>query len=149
MLKPETVNYINNLARMASSFASGTGRSVIAAEAYGKKNYLSDFVARYEIPAEHLLLQPAAETLDEVMTRWLCGAGKPKGKDRWIARRFCWLLRRYLGEPKTLNVLGEDRSVLEQLSRSGSADGASYVVEDLLFAAYPEGTLCFLLGRAE
>lgn len=149
MLKQETVNYINNLAKMASSFASGTGKSVIAAEAYEKKDYLSAFVARYQIPAENMLLVPAEETLSEIMTRWLCGGGKGRAKDRWIARQFCWLLHRYLGEPKRLHVLGEDRSVLALLSKTEGADAPHYVVEDLLFAVYKDGTLCFLLGRSE
>ena len=146
MLKKETVNYINNLAKMASTFAAGTGKSVIAAEAYEKKNYLSDFVARYEIPAEHLALEPSEEALSEIMKRWLCGKGEASRKDRWIARRFCWLLDRYAGEPKTVYVLGEDRSVLAELSKT-EGDGPHYMVEDLLFAVYKEGTLCFLLGH--
>ena len=147
MLKTETVNYINNLAKMASSYASGHGRSVIAAEAYQKKNYLSDFAARYEIPGEELRLVPSEETLGDIMTRWLCGEGKSRAKDRWIARWFCWLLHRYAGEPKSVHVLGEDRSVLELLSKTEGDDAPHYVVEDLLFAIYPEGTLCFMLGH--
>ena len=146
MLKKETVNYINNLAKMASTFAAGTGKSVIAAEAYEKKNYLSDFVARYQIPAEHLSLELSEESLSEIMKRWLCGKGEGSRKDRWIARRFAWLLERYAGEPKTVYVLGEDRSVLAELSKT-EGEGPRYVVEDLLFAVYKEGTLCFLLGR--
>lgn len=148
MLKNETVNYINNLAKMASSFASATGKSVIAAEAYGKKNYLSDFVARYGITAEHLVFVPSEESLGDIMKRWLCGEGKGRRKDRWIARWFCWLLGRYAGEPKTVYVLGEDRAVLAELSRT-EGEGPRYMVQDLLFAVYREGTLCFMLGRSE
>ena len=143
MLKKETVSFINNLAKMASSFASAPGGAVIAAEAYGKKNYLSDFVARYGISAEHLIFVPSEEPLGAIMTRWLCGEGEGSRKDRWIARRFCWLLRRYAGEPKTVYVLGEDRAALDELSQGGGK------VEDLLFAVYPEGTLCFMRGRGE
>ncbi len=146
MLKNETVNYINNLAKMASTFASGTGKSVIAVEAYEKKNYLSDFVARYQILAEHLALQPSEHALSDIMKRWLCGKEEGSRKDRWIARRFGCLLERYAGEPKTVYVLGENRSVLAELSKM-DGEGPRYVVEDLLFAVYKEGTLCFLLGH--
>ena len=76
MLKTESVNYINSLAKMLSSFASATGSSVIAAEAYGKKNYLTEFVSRYEIPAEKLALVPSEEKLSELLKRWFCGEGK-------------------------------------------------------------------------
>ena len=45
-------------------------------------------------------------------------------------------------------VLGEDRSVLQEL-RSAEDGAPHYAVEDLLFAVYQEGTLCFLLGHSE
>jgi len=148
MLKTESVNYINSLAKMLSSFASATGSSVIAAEAYGKKNYLTEFVSRYEIPAEKLALVPSEEKLSELLKRWFCGEGKSSGKDRLLARCFVWQLRRGFGEPKSVYVLGDDRSVLQDLS--SVEDGAPhYAVEDLMFAVYPEGTLCFLLGHSE
>ena len=147
-MKNETVNYINNLAKLASTFASATGKSVIAVESYGKKNYLSDFVAQYNISAEHLVFAPSEESLSDIMKRWLCGEGKGSRKDRWISNRFCWLLNRYTGEPKTVYVLDEDRTVLSELSHT-EGDGPHYVLEDLLFAVYQEGTLCFMLGRSE
>lgn len=148
MLKPEAVNYINNMAKMFSSFASATGPSVIAVEAYGKKNYLAEFVSRYEITAEKLSLVPAAENLTEVLKRWFCGEGKGCTKDRLLARCFVWQLRRGFGEPKSVFVLGEDRSVLQELC-SSEAGAPRYAVEDLLFAVYQEGTLCFMRGRSE
>ena len=148
MLKAESVAYINNLAKMLSSFATGTGPSVIAAEAYGKKNYLSEFVSRYEIEAEKLALVPTEDALGEVLGRWFCGKGKGSAKDRLLARCFAWQLRRGFGEPKSVFVLGEDRSVLQEL-RSAEDGAPHYAVEDLLFAVYQEGTLCFLLGHSE
>lgn len=147
MLKRETVSFINNLAKVSSSFASATGRSVIAAEAYEKKNYLSDFAQRYAIPAEGLQLTVSEETPEELVRKWLCGEGKGSWKDRTIAREFGRLLRKAVGEAKSVSVLGGDRSVLEQLSRT-DGDGPRYVVEDLFFAVYKEGTLCFLRGRS-
>ena len=148
MLKNESVSYINSLAKMFSSFAAATGKSVIAVEAYGKKNYLSEFVNRYEISAEKLALLPTEETLGDVMKRWFCGEGRGRTKDRMLARVFNWQLRRGFGEPKAVFVLGEDRSVLEEL-RSTEEGLPHYAVDDLLFAVYPEGTLCFLRGRSE
>ena len=148
MLKIESVNYINSLAKMLSSFASGNGKSVIAVEAYGKKNYLSEFVTRYEITPEKLALVPTEEKLGEVLRRWFCGEGKGSAKDRLLSRSFNWQLRRGFGEPKAVFVLGEDRSVLEEL-RSTEEGLPRYALDDLLFAVYQEGTLCFLLGRGE
>ncbi len=148
MLKIESVNYINSLAKMFSSFASGTGKSMIAVEAYGKKNYLTEFVTRYEVSPEKLALVPAEEKLSEVLERWFCGEGKGRAKDRLLARCFNWQLRRGFGEPKAVFVLGEDRSVLEEL-RSTEEGLPRYALDDLLFAIYQEGTLCFLRGRSE
>ena len=148
MLKKESVQYINSLARTFSSFASGTGNSVIAAEAYGKKNYLTEFVNRYEVPAEKLTLVSTEKTLAEVLTQWFCGEGKGTAKDRLLARGFNWQLRRGFGEPKAVFVLGEDRSVLQELS-SAEEGLPRYTVDDLLFAVYQEGTLCFLRGHGE
>ena len=148
MLKKESVQYINNLAKMFSSFASATGKSVIAVEAYGKKNYLTEFVTRYGVSAEKLALVPTEKTLREVLTVWFCGEGESKAKDRLLSRCFNWQLRRGFGEPKAVFVLGEDRSVLQELC--SAEDGLPrYVLEDLLFAVYQEGTLCFLCGRGE
>lgn len=148
MLKNESVNYINSLAKMFSSFATATGKSMIAVEAYGKKNYLTEFVTRYGVSAEKLALVPTEKTLGEVMTRWFCGDGKGSGKDRLLARCFIWQLRRGFGEPKAVFVLGEDRSVLQELC-SAEEGLPRYAVDDLLFAVYQEGTLCFLRGRGE
>lgn len=148
MLKNESVHYINSLAKMFSSFASATGKSVIAVEAYGKKNYLTDFVTRYGVSAEKLVLVPTEKTLREVLTVWFCGDGKGTAKDRLLARCFNWQLRRGFGEPKAVFVLGEDRSVLQELC--SSEEGLPrYALDDLLFAVYQEGTLCFLRGRGE
>ncbi len=149
MIKSNAVSFVNNLARLASSSASGTGKSVMAVEAYDKKNYLRDFAGRYGVPAESLSFVVSGESLDDTLTRWLCGPGEARSRDRRLARQFCWLLRRLVGEPKSVQVLGEDRSVLALLSKTEGDDAPHYVVEDLLFAAYPEGTLCFLLGRGE
>lgn len=148
MLKAESVTYINNLAKMLSSFATATGPSVIAVEDYGKKNYLSEFVARYEITAEKLAFIPTEESLSEALKRWFCGKGKGSAKDRLLARCFAWQLRRGFGEPKAVFVLGDDRSVLQEL-RSTEEGLPRYAVDDLMFAVYQEGTLCFLLGRSE
>ena len=148
MLKNESVQYINSLAKMFSSFSTATGPSVLAVEAYGRKNYLTEFVTRYAVSAEKLALIPAEETLSDILKRWLCGEGKGRAKDRLLARVFNWQLRRGFGEPKAVFVLGEDRSVLEEL-RSTEEGLPRYAVDDLLFAVYQEGTLCFLLGRSE
>ena len=148
MLKPESVSYINNLAKMLSSFATATGHSVMAVEAYGKKNYLTEFVSRYGITAEKLALIPSEEELSEVLKRWFCGEGKGSAKDRLLARCFAWQLRRGFGEPKAVFVLGEDRSVLRELC-SLEEGLPRYAVDNLLFAVYQEGTLCFLLGHSD
>ena len=149
MLKSNAVAFAGTLARMASFYASGTGQSVIAVEAYEKKNYLRDFSARYGVPAESLNFVPAEEKIGAVLSRWLCGTEKKRGRDGLIARQFTWLLGRLFGEPKAVHMLGEDRSLLELLSKTEGDDAPHYAVEDLFFAVYPEGTLCFLLGHAE
>lgn len=148
MLKKESVHYINNLARMFSSFANATGSDVIAVEAYGKKNYLSEFVSRYEVSAEKLALVPTEEKLGDILRRWFCGEGKGCTKDRLLSRCFNWQLNRGFGEPKAVFTLGEDRSVLQELC-SAEEGAPRYTVDDLLFAVYREGTLCFLRGRGE
>lgn len=147
MLKANVVAFTNNMTRMASYYAAGIGSGVIAAEAYDKKNYLRDFVTRYQIPAESLRLVPSDEALRDRLLLWL-GGGKPRGKDKLIARQLAWLLRVLLGEPTILHVLGEDRSALELLSDREGASGERFAVEDLFFAVYKEGTLCFLLGKS-
>ena len=98
MIKPETVRYLNNLANMASSYAGATGSSVMAVEAYSKRNYARDFAARYEFPLEKLVLTPTAEPLNAILGRWLRGEGKGSLKDRIISRAFLRQLRRGMGE---------------------------------------------------
>ena len=147
MLQENTVSFINNLARIASGYSSAMGKSVLALEAYDKKNYLRDFTARYELPPDRLQLVPANQTDTEKLRQWLCGEGKGRLKDRMIAKQFCWMLHRGFGDARIIHVLGEDRSALELLSRQ-EGDGPRFEVEDLFFAVYKEGTVCFLLGRS-
>lgn len=147
MIKPETVQYLNSLARMASNYAAATGSSLMAIEAYDKKNYARDFAERYEFPLEKLVLTPTEESLRSILRRWLCGEGKGRLKDRMLAGAFLRQLRRGMGEEKMTLVPGGDESVLARLSKTEGEDAPRYIVDELAFAVYQEGTLCFMLGH--
>lgn len=147
MIKPETVRYLNNLANMASSYAGATGGSVMAVEAYGKKNYAREFAERYEFPLEKLVLTPTEEPLSSILGRWLRGEGKSSLKDRMLSRAFLRQLRRGMGEEKMTLIPGGEEDVLSQLSKTEGEDTPRYIVDRLAFAVYEEGALCFMLGH--
>ncbi len=148
MLKNETVQYLNNTARMVSAYSSAAAGDVIALEAYEKNNYIGEFAERYQVPAELMRLRPSEKSLQDYLRLWLCGEGKGRFKDRRISKTFYWLLRRYLGEPRKVAELGEDRTVLDKLSNT-EGEGPHYLVKDILFVTFKEGVLCFLLGHSE
>ncbi len=148
MLKNETVQYLNSLARLASANSSAAAGDVIALEAYEKKSYIADFAGRYQVPAELMELKPSEKTLEDYLRLWLCGEGKGRFKDRWLMKRFAWLLRRYLGEPRKLAEPVEDSELLARLSNT-EGEGLRYVVKSLLFVTYKEGVLCLLRGHGE
>ena len=147
MIKPEIVRYLNNMANMISSYAGATGSSVMAIEAYDKKNYARDFAARYDFPLEKLVLTPTAEPLRAILARWLRGAGKGSLKDRMISSAFLRQLRRGVGTEKMTLIPGGDEDVLALLSKTEGEDTPRYIVDELAFAIYEEGALCFLLGH--
>ena len=146
MFKEGSLSYIRNLANMASAYASGLGGAVIEADEFEAKNFLRDFAERYQIPPEMLRPVIAEHGVREQLHRWICGEGKGKAKDRFIAKVFCGLLRRTLGDEKELIELSGKEELLEKL---GSAEGErpACTVQDLCFVRYKEGTLCLMLGR--
>lgn len=147
MIKAETVQYLNSLARMASNYSGATGKSLMAIEAYDKKNYARDFAERYDFPLEKLVLTPTDEPLNAILRRWLCGTGKGSLKDRMITGAFLRQLRRGMKEEKMTLLPGGEENVLAQLSKTEGEDTPRYIVDELAFAVYQEGALCFMLGH--
>lgn len=147
MIRQEVTHYLNNMANMASSHSTAAGGSVLAVEAYDKKSYLRDFAERYDLPPEQFVLTPSEDALDRILKRWLCGEGRIRFKDRWLANTFCRQLRRSLGEEKKTLVPAESSEVLSLLSSTEDGEPSRYAVDGLAFSFYKDGVLCFLFGH--
>lgn len=149
MINLETESYLRGLVRMASACAEGVGLSGITVETCSREGFEEEFSAAYKVPMEIVRTVPAEGTLLSILTAWLGGsAPEISARDRRLTENLLWYIQRELGEPLELRVLEKEQECLDALSGCDGL-GPFFFMEDVLFAVYREGTVCFLMGNDE
>lgn len=141
MLDRWNTAYLSGLTHMASSAAAGTGPSYIDAVFFGNPDPLAAFARYFRVSLRQEDLVPSDQPLETVLGQWL--------GDRDVTERLFHWIGFHIGQPGRVWVLPEDEKLTEALSRERGGLGAFYFMEDLCFAAFPDGLACFMMGNDE
>ena len=130
--------YLSGLTRMASSCAAGIGPSYVDADFFRREGFPVAFAARYGTELGHLV--PESDSLETVLGQWM--------GDRQVAERLMHWVRLSLGSPGQV-YRPADGDLVNRLDSAEDRCVPFFFLEDLIFADFPEGIVCFLIGNDE